>query len=699
MKKRPAHRLLVIGWDAADWKLIDPLLDAGDMPNLKRLIDRGTRADLASLDPKLSPILWTTVATGKTADKHGVLNFIEADPSGSVRVASSLSRKTKAAWNILTQSGNRSVVINWYASHPAEQIRGICVSNVFQDGPPSKHDDEWPMAPDAVWPAEQRDAIRSSRVHPSSVTPADLAAIAPKLQSLGASDKRPALLARLVAQCRTVHNAALTALRASESWDCAMVFYDTIDVAGHHFMQHHPPRMKHVSQRDFEALSAVMNGVYKLHDRMLGELLEAAGDDTTVIILSDHGFFSDHLRPTSRTDPLDEHAAMDATWHRPFGMLVMSGPGIRAGATPTSPNLLDIAPTMLALLGLPIGSDMDGRPLLEAIEGVNNIERIESWDAASGDSGMHPAGTQIEPLDARETLKQLADLGYIQPLSDNTEKVLRDMERESRFNLSVIYMTTKRPRQALPHLEALHAEYPDDVRFVMNLAHCQQAAGDSDHAQQTIDTYLKRHPKASGPLAGEIHLLQAGLMASRGRFADAARILESIAQASPNDTARWTALADMRRLAADLPAAEKAIAKALHLDPKDAEALHTRALITLARGQYEAAAGSALDALDQRHAMPQAHYTLGVCLAWLGELEDARRSFTIALSQSPGLIDAHRYIAAISRALNDNTTADKHDHEAQQLLATAPPGATAAPTREDPFGPESWAKHRARSSA
>ena len=121
MGKRLTKRVLVVGWDAADWKIIDPLLAAGKMGNLKRLMDGGVRADLRSLDPKLSPLLWTSIATGKTADKHGILNFIEPEPSGAgFRPSCSTTRKTKALWNILTQSGMRTNVVSWYASHPAE---------------------------------------------------------------------------------------------------------------------------------------------------------------------------------------------------------------------------------------------------------------------------------------------------------------------------------------------------------------------------------------------------------------------------------------------------------------------------------------------------------------------------------------------------------------------------------------------------
>ena len=70
-KTRLVKRVLLIGWDGADWKMINPLLESGKMPNLERFIGRGVMGNVASLTPMLSPILWTSIATGKHADKKG----------------------------------------------------------------------------------------------------------------------------------------------------------------------------------------------------------------------------------------------------------------------------------------------------------------------------------------------------------------------------------------------------------------------------------------------------------------------------------------------------------------------------------------------------------------------------------------------------------------------------------------------------
>ena len=102
------------------------------MPTLDALINRGVMGNLATLQPILSPMLWNSVATGKFADKHGIHGFIEPDPvNGGARPYSSTSRKCKALWNILTQCDLSSNIVGWWASHPAEPIKGKVVTNAF----------------------------------------------------------------------------------------------------------------------------------------------------------------------------------------------------------------------------------------------------------------------------------------------------------------------------------------------------------------------------------------------------------------------------------------------------------------------------------------------------------------------------------------------------------------------------------------
>jgi predicted AlkP superfamily phosphohydrolase/phosphomutase len=108
------NKVVVVGWDSADWKIIDKLMANGLMPAIKSIVDNGVRGKLATLDPPLSPMLWTSMATGKRPYDHGVLGFVEPDGNGGIRSVSSHSRKVKAIWNIFTMEGIKSNIVGWW---------------------------------------------------------------------------------------------------------------------------------------------------------------------------------------------------------------------------------------------------------------------------------------------------------------------------------------------------------------------------------------------------------------------------------------------------------------------------------------------------------------------------------------------------------------------------------------------------------
>ena len=167
-KKR--RKVLLIGWDAADWKAIDPLMDQGLMPNLERLVNGGVRGRITTLDPPLSPMLWTSIATGKRPYKHGITGFSEVGPDGkTVRPITNRDRKVKAIWNILTQEGLRSHVIGWWPSHPAEPINGTMISNFYQRASRPMNE-PWVMREGTVHPADKSQLFGALRIHPAEFT-------------------------------------------------------------------------------------------------------------------------------------------------------------------------------------------------------------------------------------------------------------------------------------------------------------------------------------------------------------------------------------------------------------------------------------------------------------------------------------------------------------------------------------------------
>ncbi|MBV9656510.1 MAG: alkaline phosphatase family protein, partial [Verrucomicrobia bacterium] len=306
------QKVLFIGWDAADWKAIHPLMDAGRMPHLQRLVETGAMGRVATLQPPLSPMLWTSIATGKRPFKHGIHGFSEPTPDGrGVQPITNLSRTSKAVWNILNQEGKRSVVVGWWPSHPAEPLHGVTVSDHFHKahrplGPEGV--EGWPLLANAVHPPELHDTLAELRMHPQELAGPMLVPFLPALEMIDQKrDRRFSMLCKTIAECVSIHSAATWLLENTE-WDFFAVYYDAIDHFCHGFMHYHPPRQPWVSEEDFEKYSEVVSTAYALHDQMLGTLLakaraKAGGEEKlNVLLMSDHGFHPDHLRPRAIPD-------------------------------------------------------------------------------------------------------------------------------------------------------------------------------------------------------------------------------------------------------------------------------------------------------------------------------------------------------------------------------------------------------------
>src|SRR4051812_10309682 len=139
-------RVLLLGWDAADWKIITPLLERGEMPFLAQVVREGVMGNIATLTPALSPLLWTSIATGKRADKHGILGFAEPRADGlGLQVASSNSRRSAALWNILAAHRRKSAFVHWFATHPTEPVPGAVIVSDLHPAVTGPTFDEWPL--------------------------------------------------------------------------------------------------------------------------------------------------------------------------------------------------------------------------------------------------------------------------------------------------------------------------------------------------------------------------------------------------------------------------------------------------------------------------------------------------------------------------------------------------------------------------
>jgi tetratricopeptide (TPR) repeat protein len=427
LAREPIGRVLLIGLDGADWRTAEPLIAAGRMPNLARMVREGASGNLRSYDPMFSPLLWTTVATGKPPTEHGIADFLVKDATtGERRPITSDFRTVKALWNILGEFDRPSCWIGWWASFPAEAILGTIVTDslaaaISRVGPTAAAAIPGVASPPEFLRGEIGHlvgAAQISREEVARIIPvseveyrAALATIAnpPKKDDKTRVNDPAVFVMRAIAQARTYHNIALAQLRAGVPF--VAVYYEAIDMMGHGFQHFLPPKMSFVSDADYQRFHDAVPNFYAWQDELLGELLREAGAHTVAMVLSDHGFRVGDDRPnfppSTRGQPEE--------WHRDWGIVVVHGPGIEAIRLPPS-SIFDIAPTLLYLAGLPLADDMPGRLLTGAFDPTllhsRHPSRTKSYEIV-GTRFEHAAAAPADPEVMREMMANLKALGYV----------------------------------------------------------------------------------------------------------------------------------------------------------------------------------------------------------------------------------------------------------------------------------------------
>jgi Tfp pilus assembly protein PilF len=371
-KASPATRprVILIGLDAADWSLLDRLAAEGKMPNLARLAAEGRTAKLKSFLPVLSPLVWTTIATGVSPEIHGVLDFQEVEPgTGMIVPVSGRSRRVPAIWNIASARGQSVGVIGWWASHPAEEVKGFLVSDhatslLFRG---ASRGIAFPEAlePRARAVIDQENKISDADLAPYLVmSPAEIDA---KRAEGGDLENPVVALEKILGATRTVQRLARDNYD-SQRPDLTEVYFEGTDTVGHVFASDVPPKLACVSDEDFRRYSKVVDNYYGTIDKLLGQWMRRAHEDgATLVVCSDHGFKWAEDRTCGRSSLNWTTAAF---WHRMEGVLATWGARVKASPTRTEASVYDIAPTVLSLLDLPVDPKMTGHALTELFEGV-----------------------------------------------------------------------------------------------------------------------------------------------------------------------------------------------------------------------------------------------------------------------------------------------------------------------------------------
>ncbi len=409
-------RVVFVGWDGADWKLLDPLLKEGRLPSLAEVIARGRTWNLDTYQPMASPLIWTTIATGRTPVDHGVTDFQELDPNtrGHLPI-SGRSRRVPAIWNLASARGLTVGVVGWWATWPAEKLNGFFVSD--RAAPVLFDTETLSKSPALAWPEALADGVRLIGRREGSppyedvaralhVTRAEFDAAVAEKKDLS----NPITGYRKILGVTRVNAKVTLELYDRNSPELLMVYFQGTDEIGHVLGRYAAPKMSAVPEEDFQRYKDGVVALYVEADRILGELSRrAARDGATLILASDHGFRQGNERPAFSSGTQFDTAFL---WHEPPGILAAAGPAVAPAAARGKASVFDLAPTLCRILGLPADPAFEGKPVTGFK--LRPAAPLVSWVKAAPVERLVVAANAAEDRRfADEFTKQLISLGYL----------------------------------------------------------------------------------------------------------------------------------------------------------------------------------------------------------------------------------------------------------------------------------------------
>lgn len=415
--KNERVQVVILGFDGANWPTIDPLIAAGKLPFLKKLKQESAWADFITDKPTKSSVVWTSIATGKTMVKHGILDFTYLKENNIPVPYSNAEKRVPSLWQMLDRFGLRSVVVNWFVTHPPDLFNGVMVSDRFRQILIKKPEFANGYQ-DTVQPrmdffrlkqVVQRDYGRTIARIGMPDFPARFEQAHP-----GQDFRRHFTLQNsrtFVMQDALVENVS-DVLFQKEKADLYMTYFRLPDITQHFVLrlladefirETFPPEgsewnmSAETQQRVIARIAQELEPVYRYMDALLKKYVsDPKFKDAYFFVMSDHGF-SLYSGGYNHYDLPDDMPA-------PPGILLVKGPRVRPGKTTAS--IYDIAPSVLYLFGLPLDRGMDGKPLRD----IFKLSRKVKY----GEYVLDKSKRGIARKDSdRETLEELKALGYI----------------------------------------------------------------------------------------------------------------------------------------------------------------------------------------------------------------------------------------------------------------------------------------------
>ena len=367
----PIRRITLIALDGGSLEIVANATAEGRLPNFGRILDAGAVAHLATLHPTSAEAVWAAIVTGKLPQKNGVRSaavyYLAARRSGQpiqllpdYCFATSLIRsgvlleeprtatalRARTIWTILSGVGSSVGVVNFPLTYPAPPVRGFVVSDTYlrtDDRAEHRHD------LDTLYPPTLHEEARL--------------ALASADEGGGLAEVLSALPERYKSAARTdrFYDRLRQTLTAAYPVQVSMMRFQSLDPIGHYFLRYAmPTRFGDVNEADRRRYGGILEAHYAIVDEAIGRAIAELRPDDLLLVLSGFG-----MEPLGVGKRLVEQAIGDpeiSGTHEaaPDGFLLAYGASVTRARQLRRGSIVDVLPTMLYFLGLPVGRDMDG---------------------------------------------------------------------------------------------------------------------------------------------------------------------------------------------------------------------------------------------------------------------------------------------------------------------------------------------------
>ncbi|HEY9508385.1 MAG TPA: alkaline phosphatase family protein [Verrucomicrobiae bacterium] len=607
-------RFLLIGWDAADWNFLNPLMDSGELPALNAIVENGVAGKLLATQPLNAAAIWTSIVTGKRPWQHGVVHSREFDSARQQQVPiSGNSRRCRSLWEMLAERELKSIVVGWPATHGTNSKNPLLVSDRYSEPTAPPGIKPWPPARAGTCSNESLGAaLDPLRVSPEEIGADVIRQFVPNWQRVDQKRDRRLSQLRALLSVDFSHFNAIQFLLQHHEWDFAAIRFSSLGHIVRSFLPFQAPQREWISPGEFELYRDVVNAECRLLDQSLAALQELAGSDTAIMLVSAHGTKISNVPPNGF--PPGEDA-----WKSPFGVIAAAGPAFARDQLLHGASALDVTPTILNWFGLPIGDDMEGRVLIESFAEFPEVQRIPTWERDDNIS--------------RQNADECAA----------THLIAQTLQHESNWNLAQSFLEAGRFEQALAPLEKLFRAFPERAEFSHALFQCQLNLGRIADAEETLDVVTESVP--SGPLA---LLPRAELALSKRDLRQARLLSQEIRKLNPTRPALLRRLGLLLLRLREWTALEELARAAVELEPDDPLPWLGLAEASLRRQKLVEAETAARRAIQLKYFLSDAHFILARALVAQNKWTEAREVMAGLMKLQPGNKTAQSYHRRIS---------------------------------------------------